>query len=449
MASKILKQNPEIIPLLGIVRDCEIMERFGCSRETVQNMRLALGIRRSGSKALSGETPPTRVRHSQKWTAAEDTIVWAGVKNKTRVAEIIEQLGRSRSYSSIENRKRILRFLKMRKCRICSEPLPEGHKRVECPACIEKQKVYSKNLREGYLREGRCGSCGVPIDTWGSLTMCSECLAKARSYQKGTGAGHNQGIVRWVGSAGGEEHLSRLPPEHGIVDLFGGAGFYTIRAATLGCPIRVYNEVNPGMFALVSVLQEGRLDELMKVARTLKNLSPVLFEKLYQALPQLPQLEQAAVFFMAAQSTKNAGLAALNLKDKLYSVPKDVKRRLRPKISALQGVRLTRKLWDRALAEMDVEDRVFFLDPPYPGTAFFRHNMDLAEHEYLVQRLMGLRGKFYLVYGVSRAAAVLMKPIPYVYRVKVIRGHYFIRELVGTNYPIAGLEPLDFEHYGL
>ena len=455
MASRFLKKHPEVIPLLGVVRDAEIAKWCGCCESTVWRMRFKLGIRKPGKQPMPSKLPETEApppeppRAHVKWTPEEDAIIWKGVQNKTPVAELVEQLGRLRTYSSIENRKRTLRYREMRRCWMCEGDLPDGWKKSYCQACTEKQALKGKTRRERYQREGRCNACSDPIDIYGSLTMCSSCLAKNRSYQKRNHSGNTQGVVRWVGSIGLWDHLKRLPPEHGIVDLFGGAGSYTLKAAYQKLPILAYNEPNPGMLALMRVLRDGSLDELVKCIRSIQPMDPVLFTELYSNLERLPELQRAAVFFMAAQSAQKAGLASFEPKAKLYQVRKDLKRTLRRKVKALQGVKLRGQSWERVIEEFDAEDRVFFLDPPYPGTAFYQHNMDWSEHEYMIQRLLEIRGKFYMVCGMSRAAAILMKPLPYVYRIQILRGRYYIRELVGSNYPIPDLEPLDFAAYGL
>ena len=86
--------------------------------------------------------------------------------------------------------------------------------------------------------------------------------------------------------------------------------------------------------------------------------------------------------------------------------------------------------YDEILTRFDRPATLFYLDPPYWGRKFYRHNFDAADFEKLAERLGKVRGKFVLsLNDVSEVRALFHR-----FYIKEVELHYTSQKHAGRRY---------------
>jgi len=196
-------------------------------------------------------------------------------------------------------------------------------------------------------------------------------------------------------------------------------------------------------------VKAGNGAHVVNLCRDLAKKPPEELVALYKRGTTLHQEGLAAVTLMLARAIKDKNLRKLDI-DKVYTPPKSLKDRFTRAARELQRTEVTNLDFAEAIDRFDAPDTFFFVDPPYIGTAKFEHNLT-GRHRDLVEKLMGIQGRFLLVTHSSRASALMIRPMPFVWRADAYLGPLRIRELLATNYELSGVDEdsMDWPSFGL
>lgn len=328
----------------------------------------------------------------------------------------------------------------------CGAAREEGSKR--CAACLEKVRERLDDLKA----QGLCTQCGNPADA--TLTKCSKCrdLRQKRWSDKqkpslGLG-GSIFGMFRWLASAHPKEITGNLPAGNWkVVEVFGGAGSITLRARQAGYRA-VYNDINPLLGNVARVLQEGAVEVLIKELKRLGTLSPDDLLAMYRRAKELPAATQAAVLILVAGNVAHRNMHRKTFAATLKVPSRDWLNRLREHATTLQGVEILTEDFTEVIRQHDGPQTVFVLDPPFPGTHFFEHNLTDERFRELCSLLEGIQGRFLLMSDTSRVSGAGMVQHPHTYWWFTRRGTTTTRQLVSTNYEID-LESVDLTTFGI
>jgi len=383
-----------------------------------------------------------------KWTDDEDRIILEALGRgltQGKIAPLLE----GRSLSKVQNRIRQLRCRAASVCRYCGA---SGVVNKEaCDACHTAHKENSRK-RVGKLKaSGMCSLCGVNRAD-ATLTLCHACRKRMSSYRKVNESPTpvvRTGLLRWAGSLGHNIHVKRFPMGVQVVDLFGGSASYSLKALSSGFQVAAYNDIHPGLYALVSCVRDGDGDAVLDACRHLEGYSVEDLMCKYRDLPSLSRVERAAATFMVALSVDGKNMVDMKCQ-RVARVSDSLRNRFRLASEALPGVEVHNLDYRDAIARFDGPNTLFFCDPPYPETSMYEYN--LAErHTELIADLSRIRGKYYLVYGSTRTSASLMRQLPHVYRHLVQVGPMRVREFIATNYPLSDdhAVPMVWSDFGL
>jgi site-specific DNA-adenine methylase len=404
-------------------------------------------------RGFYGIKVPTRraPRSYRRWTPEEDAVITEALEEGLTQRAIVKLLP-DRNTVQVQNRIRGIRCKANRVCVACSDPHTKDYGHRLCPPCRVKHAATSRLIQSTRKAAGLCVQCGLePADA--SLTYCEKCLIKNRSYNPAPKVSRSrnphQGLLRWIGTPAVSPHVRRFPRGYKVVDLFGGSAAYTLKASTEGLHAMVYNDLHPGLAALVASVKAGNGTRLVNLCRDLAKKPVDELVGLYQRGTSLHQEGLAAVTLMLARAAEGKNLRNLNI-ERVYAPPEALKDRFARAARELQRTEVTNLDFAEAIDRFDAPDTFFFVDPPYIGTAKFEHNLT-SRHGELAEKLMGIQGRFLLVSHSSRASARMIRPMPFVYRADAFLGPLRIREFIATNYPLSGKdeESMDWSAFGL
>jgi len=393
---------------------------------------------------------------------SEKAILNQAILDGTKATQLRALLP-GRNAISIQNALNNIRRSQEGRC-LCGEPVDrEGYR---CQACLDK----SKESRDALKRRGICTKCRkAPVGDGGTLTLCQPCAENRREYNRthakkkaskgkktkaktsGPKMPSTPVLLKWT-HASAPWKLKELWPEFDhMVDVFGGAGRFALWAHRDG-HTATYNDLNPLAVDYFLALQEGSSKELYQAALAY-SVEPV--DKLlahYRAAllnpSQFPRIQRAALIYLVAKSSagKKIGQVVPRIKmpdQKLINPSKFIRR--------AQNIDTRCEDFATILREYDGPDTFFMLDPPFPGTETYEHNLDHDRFEELVGMLHNLKGKFLMALGTHRRSIAALQGFEHLF-LRTVRIPYVVHEVLVSNYPIperSNIRPLDPKNYGI
>ena len=191
--------------------------------------------------------------------------------------------------------------------------------------------------------------------------------------------------------------LPYLPYDKVWVDVFGGSGSVTL--ARRPSKLDVYNDKHGGLTAFYRCLRDKSLKEQLIAWCDLTIHSREEFNWCRDTWEQQEDLvERAGRWYYSliysfgrlgrhfGRVIKPIAMGSGELRDKL-TLFEDVHQRFK-------YVQIENLDWRHCLKDFDSYDTIFYLDPPYYGTAgiAYKYNMDAAEHVEMCQRLFDCKG---------------------------------------------------------
>lgn len=191
------------------------------------------------------------------------------------------------------------------------------------------------------------------------------------------------------------KHIVPLLPEHTCyVEVFAGAG--AIFFAKAPAKAEVLNDINGDLVRLYRVVQH-HLDEFVRQFRWAIS-SRELFAWAQMTEPEtLTDIQRAARFFylqklcfggkvagqtFGVMTTAPAGINLLRVEEELSAA------HLR-----LNGVTVENLPWAACVARYDRAHTVFYLDPPYLGTAGYGVKFGVEQYDQMAELLRNMKGK--------------------------------------------------------
>jgi len=441
----------------------------------------------------------------QPWTETEWAVIKAAVDRdplpKYYAADLLPLLP-GRTVQDIRNSVNRERKLRKGLCN-CGGLLTDD--RATCLGCAKKQRTY----REQRIVDGLCVKCGDSMGDDGTATICVSCMKAHRArYSKKDAAKVSKfwrthhpkkvqkkeafNIPLWLAGRTVPFFLANTPKGYHIVDLFGGSGDLTIRAAKAGHEVLAYNDIHPMLVAYMRVLQAGKAEALLnrtmwefnRWARPQKGAgapdhdtfrlgtetvkqryveamqrarSELVAEPEYRVLPlDLDEEEElnravyrASHLLLVSRNVSNKDMLKKALpEDGLSPLPREVCQKIRaiPQWLVEAEPEITCLDFAEAIPYHDCERSVFLCDPPWPGATSYEHSIE-GRHRELVELLLGIRGRFILTMQSSRVTLDAMRDVPHLYWLS----NALAKLVVGSNFPLverAGLVPINRQLYG-
>jgi len=299
------------------------------------------------------------------------------------------------------------------------------------------------------LAQGVCRMCQRRLITDdGSLVHCPTCVEKRKSLPRPLiDTSRNEAdLLPWIFSRHPGQLASWLPDARKVVVPFGGSGRLA-RAAVRRDHSVVYNDLHPLLGCYVGCLRDRKHTEINLAANEIA-VDVTDFRAHYRATFDDPSdpVVGAATVRMAAFSARNCRLDEVEKVSfaPLLSHDQDSKLWTRMGVESRDFVECIRDHDGRRVA--------FLLDPPYPGTDYYEHNLDWARFRELLDLLAYVRGKFLMVLPTRRRTVRMAHERGmscWMRKVRMNKGSG--RDLVVANYPLgdASLEPVDAGRYGL
>jgi len=383
--------------------------------------------RKRGHRA---ETP------NHRWTTKEWDLIGRALDEGLGAAAV-RDLGwlPHMNTQQIRNGLNILRRKRNSLCGLCNAPVPKGEN--SCTPCKQKQ---AEN-RAAKVANGLCAGCSHPLDVPGSsATMCPRCLERHREslrthfQRKSPVPGPKRDKTKrytafpWPAARSFTSLIPFLPEGYDLVDLFGGAGGFSVAAHQAGRTLLAFNDIHPGVTTFV----EAAVAEGAALADTVKTE----WKKPHPSAP--------SEFLMGVHRTGGS----LTKPTRLLGPPPSLRRPLERLQGALQGSQVTNLDFTEAVRRFDGPKTLFVADPPWQGCEdAFEYRLG-ERHEELAEVLLGLEGQFLLMTASNREALRTWARAPYLYW-KLIGT--FAKELVASSFPIPHpkLQPVDPERFGL
>lgn len=395
------------------------------------------------------ESPPHERRRNTRWTAEERALTERLIREGVRPCDARDQgLYPGRDSQFVWNIFADTRRKMNGQC-ACGAYLEPGQR--NCEQCLAEARQRLDDLKA----QGLC-SCGKPADA--TLTRCSACMALRRERWNGkqktpsgrASGGTVPGLFRWLCSGSPKEIGQHLPgpvQDWTVVDVFGGSAALTLFARRAGYRV-VYNDVNPLLTNVVRVVRDEDLDKLIATIKVVGERIPADLEAVYVGASQLPPVLQAAVVNVMAANVAHRNMHRRILPETLRIHGQDFFRRLKQDQQILQGVEITTMDFAQVIEKFDSPRTVFVLDPPFPDTRVYEHNLTRERFLELGRILNSIQGRFLLMSDTSRTTAEAMAAHPHVWWWIVRRGLSTVRQLVSTNYPLD-FEPVDLTKFGI
>ena len=206
---------------------------------------------------------------------------------------------------------------------------------------------------------------------------------------------------------GGKYNLSRklvkLIPDHTCyVEAFGGAANLLLRKPK--SKVEIYNDIDNALFDFFSLLQRPADFELFHYKLQITPYSRKVYESFLDTWHLQTEMEERVYRWYVCMSLSFGGkmghgwgfakskCEARAFRGRIEKMPEFAERFL--------SVNIDCKPWESILKDYDSPDTFFYLDPPYaPSTrkaGRYRHEMTDADHERLVESVVGCRGKVML-----------------------------------------------------
>lgn len=386
------------------------------------------------------------------WTDIERTTAAALVAaGTTRIKDVLH-LFPGRTKQHVWNMLAVAKRKAAGKCN-CGSPLTAEAlvARRLCPKCRARSRVAHAK----HLATGMCIRCRKrPANA--SLTQCAECLearraAAARKETSRTSSVNDyawSGLVRWRASLWPQAVLRHIPEDGTLlVDLFGGSAAVSLAACETGNMDVVFNDVHPTLCDLVDVVRLGRVKDLVGASQALGKLSPTELLTHYEQRGDLSKVERAAALLTVAQSVTRRDLFRKEIPS-VHPIRASYGVRLAKASATMKNLQVRNLDFADALDAYDSPQTLFFVDPPYPNTSFYEHNLTPDRFAELTERLAKIRGRFLLTTSSSRVSAVACSHLPYLWRLLHHHGLTKSHLLVASNYPLK-LPRIDLAAFGI
>lgn len=391
------------------------------------------------------------MRANTRWTEQEQAVVAEAVASgNTHVRNLLPLLpGRTKQH--VWNMVQCAKREAAGKC-MCGAPLPDRTARhSRCQACLDTARVRADARKAA----GMCMRCtSRPADA--TLTYCSMCHQKARDEtlaKRGpTSLTHTtaSGLVRWRAGARPNRVIPHLLDEGWLlVDLFGGAANIATAVATCQKSRRVvYNDIHPTLCDVIEVVRTGQVKDLVALCDLFQNMTPEELLLRYRHRADQPPLVRAALLVMLAQSVKDRDFFKMEVPEVLPLPAKSYMKRVHRLVPALSRIEVLNRDFAGVIAEYDSPRTLFFVDPPYPGTQFYEHNLSDERFAELCGQLNNIQGRFFMLSNSTRTSAEMCHTLPYNWWLLSHHGFTHNRLLVSTNY-VVELPPVDLALFGI
>ena len=183
--------------------------------------------------------------------------------------------------------------------------------------------------------------------------------------------------------------------KHVAVDVFGGSGKFLLNVEARN---KVYNDIDSRLVNLFSVIKERPLEFRQKFESFV--YSRELFEKCVDGPETGEPVEDAfrTLYVFCCSFAGKGGTFGYQVRDRksLGRKVADVSTRLQDFHNEVQGWTIEHLDFRDLMKRYDSEDAFFYLDPPYFGKKFYRHNFTEKDFEDLAALLHALKGKYLL-----------------------------------------------------
>ncbi len=183
--------------------------------------------------------------------------------------------------------------------------------------------------------------------------------------------------------------------KHVAVDVFGGSGKFLLNVEARN---KVYNDIDSRLVNLFNVIKE-RPQEFRQRFESFV-YSRELFEKYVDGPETGKSVEDAfrTFYVFYCSFAGKGGTFGYNVMDRKSLGRKviDVSTRLQDFHNEIQGWTIEHLDFRDLMKRYDSEDAFFYLDPPYFGKKFYRHNFTEKGFNDLADILPGLKGKYLL-----------------------------------------------------
>lgn len=363
-----------------------------------------------------------------KWSSQEKAVINRAVLDRT-LARDLEVLLPGRNRTQIQ-------------CQLAN-----GRKRLRDGKGFSADSETQKDDAYAVKAQGVCLWCRERLadQTLVSCTVCAEQRDIALPVEIDTSK-NQADILPWIFSRHPGQLVSWLPAAKKVVDPFGGSGRLARAVVRRGYKT-VFNDMHPLLAPYVRALGERKHDEINLVAAELA-VDGDQFSEHYKRVFADPSDDvlAAATVRLAAFNSPNCHL------DRVDSLS------FAPRLEYTSDSRLWQQMtaeardWSEVIADHDGRNTAFILDPPYPKTDYYEHNLTWMRFKDLVATLARIRGKFLMVLPIRRNIIELCQKhemAVWMRRVKMFKGSG--RDLVVANYPLGdpGLEPIEARQYGL
>lgn len=388
-------------------------------------------------------------RAYRPWTDEERAAAVEAVRAKKKPREVLD-LFPGRTPQDVRNMLSQTRYKLEGRCG-CGKPMPDDPtwSNTHCPACVQRTKARLDASRA----LGTCNRCGMPADT--TLTSCRRCHEKKQEWAEARRRPPSgrpdyswNGLVRWISSGRMGGFVPLMPPgEWKVVDLFGGSASFAVEAAKVGHREVVYNDVHPTLCDLVEEVRAGRAGQLVELTRDLERLDPAEVRALYRRRDQLTATCRAALLLSVTQSVEGRNMHAMRM-SAVVPVSDGYRARAEQLGRLLAPAEVLNRDFAQVIREHDGPRTFFFVDPPYPLTARYEHNLTPERFVELASALRGIRGKYLLATSTSRFAAACVRDHAHTWWRISRAGPVGHRLLVATNY-VTDMEPADLSTFQL
>lgn len=198
--------------------------------------------------------------------------------------------------------------------------------------------------------------------------------------------------------------ISYFPPHKVYVEPFGGAASVLIRKPRSHG--EVYNDLDDEIVNVLRVVRDPSTCDALATALVLTPYSRTEFELAYQPSDDPVErarrcLVRAEMGFGSAGATK--GVTGFRIDTRrnygtAMAVWAKVPDNLHAFCQRLQGVLIENRPALDVIDDHDTPETLFYIDPPYihgtrqMGSRCYRHEMDDADHQALIERLLTVRG---------------------------------------------------------
>ena len=196
--------------------------------------------------------------------------------------------------------------------------------------------------------------------------------------------------------------LERIPPHKRYVEIFGGSA--AILYAKPRVEVEVYNDLNPGLSNLMSVLKDDELFSQFYRKIVVQPSAREIYEgykKTWES--QTDQIEHAVQWFTINRQCFSgcfAGSWKIGVTRKLGETWFNHVRGLPSTRQRIRHIDVENADWRDLLPKYDDKDTFFYLDPPYVhserSSYMYDHEMTDDDHIELIEAIQSLKGKVLL-----------------------------------------------------